>query len=195
MRVYPAPVMRHLAVFLGSRDGHDPTHTALARDVGRELAVRGIELVYGAGGSGLMGHLSQAVLDHGGQVYGVIPRFMVDREWGRASSEHVETVIVDSMHQRKALMAERADAFLTLPGGIGTLEEFFELWTHQTLAVHGKPSGLLNPGGFWDPLLETLDRIVEVGFADRRTVDDLVVASEPADVLAGLEARLSPSTR
>ncbi|QYJ05792.1 TIGR00730 family Rossman fold protein [Nocardioides panacisoli] len=181
--------MTRLAVFLGSRDGHDPAHVTLANDVGRALAERDIELVYGAGGGGLMGHLSDAVLAHGGRVYGVLPRFMVDREWGRPAGDRIESVVVESMHERKALMAARADAFLTLPGGLGTLEEFFELWTHQTLAVHEKPSGLLNPGGFWDPLLATLDRIVEAGFADRRTVDELVVAPELEDVLAGLEAR------
>lgn len=184
-----ARVIAHLAVFLGSRDGHDPAHARLARDVGRQLAERDIELVYGAGGDGLMGHLSEGVLDHGGRVYGVIPRFMVDREWGRPSGDRIETVVVDTMHERKALMAARADAFLTLPGGLGTLEEFFELWTHQTLAVHGKPSGLLNPDGFWDPLLATLDRLVDAGFAGRRTVEDLVVAPDLDGVLAGLERR------
>lgn len=183
-------MIERLAVFLGSRSGSDPGHADLARDVGHQLAERGIELVYGAGGGGLMGVLSEAVLERGGHVYGVIPRFMVDREWGRPSGERTRTVVVESMHQRKAMMAERADAFLTLPGGIGTLEEFFELWTHRTLSVHDKPNGLLNPDGFWDPLLTMLHRIVDAGFADARTVDALVVAPDLDRVLAGMQAQV-----
>ena len=123
-----------------------------------------------------MGRLSQGVLDGGGRVYGVIPRFMVEREWGRLHEPGIQMHVVETMHERKAMMAERADAFLTLPGGLGTLEELFEVWTWQTLALHSKPVGLLNTDGFWDPLVETLDRLADHGFMDRSTVDELVVA-------------------
>lgn len=183
-------MIQRLAVFLGSRDGTDPALVETAYDVGRELATRGVELVYGGGGSGLMGHISQGVLDHGGRVFGVIPRFMVEREWARLHAPGIELHVVDTMHERKARIAERAQAFLALPGGLGTLEELFEVWTWQTLSLHAKPVGLLNPGGFWDPLVGTLDRLADTGFMDRRTVDDLVVAPDLAGALAGLAERI-----
>jgi uncharacterized protein (TIGR00730 family) len=182
-------VIQRLAIFLGSRDGSDPRFGDGAHAVGRELADRGIELVYGGGGGGLMGRLSQGVLDGGGRVYGVIPRFMVEREWGRLHEPGVQMHVVETMHQRKAMMAERADAFLTLPGGLGTLEELFEVWTWQTLALHAKPVGLLNTDGFWDPLVATLDQLVDAGFMSRSTVDGLVVAPDLGAALEGLEAR------
>lgn len=181
-------VISRLAVFLGSRDPHDPVHSAAAYDVGRGLAERGIELVYGAGGAGLMGRVSQGAIDAGGRVYGVIPRFMVEREWGRVGEREpgVETVVTEDMHQRKALMTERADAFLALPGGLGTLEELFEVWTWQTLQLHGKPLGLFNVGGFWDPLVEMMHRIAEAGFMDPARVEALVIGDDLDDVLERL---------
>ena len=184
------PVIQRLAIFLGSRDGSDPRFADQAYDVGGRLADRGVELVYGGGGSGLMGRLSQGVLDGGGRVYGVIPRFMVDREWGRLHQPGVQMHVVDTMHERKAMMAERAEAFLTLPGGLGTLEELFEVWTWQTLGLHSKPVGVLNADGFWDPLVDTLQRLADNGFMDRRTVDRLVVAASLDAALEGLSAQL-----
>ncbi len=183
-------MIQRLAIFLGSRTGSDPGLADDAYDVGTRLAGHGIELVYGGGGSGLMGRISQGVLDHGGRVYGVIPRFMVEREWGRLHEPGVQMHVVETMHERKAMMTERADAFLTLPGGLGTLEELFEVWTWQTLALHGKPVGLLNTDGFWDPLVETLGRLAEAGFMDRSTLDGLVVAPDLDGALDGLGARL-----
>jgi len=181
-------VITRLAVFLGSRDGNDPAHAEAAYAVGRALAERGVELVYGGGGAGLMGRLSQGVIDGGGRVFGVIPRFMVDREWGRTGGEPgVITRVVDTMHERKALMAERAEAFLALPGGLGTLEELFEVWTWQTLSLHGKPVGLLNVGGFWDPLIEMMRRIGDAGFMHGSAVDELVVGEDLDEVLARLD--------
>ncbi|MEZ0579923.1 TIGR00730 family Rossman fold protein [Nocardioides sp. MH1] len=182
-------MIQRLGIFLGSRDGTDPRFGEEAYAVGSRLAERGIELVYGGGGGGLMGRLSQGVLDGGGRVYGVIPRFMVEREWGRLHEPGVQMHVVETMHQRKAMMAERADAFLALPGGLGTLEELFEVWTWQTLALHAKPVGLLNTGGFWDPLVATLDRLADAGFMSRSTVDDLVVAPELDAALEGLDAQ------
>lgn len=173
-----------LAVFLGSRTGTDPELARFAYDLGAELAHRDIELVYGAGGSGLMGQLSQGAIEAGGRVFGVIPRFMVEREWARAPQPRVTVHVVETMHERKAQMAKRADAFLALPGGLGTLEELFEIWTWGTLGLHSKPIGLLNHGGFWDPLLATLQRIADAGFVDHRVVDGLVVGSTLDDVLA-----------
>ncbi len=183
-------MIQRLAVFLGSREGSDPVHAATAYDVGRQLADRGVELVYGGGGSGLMGQVSQGVLDHGGRVYGVIPRFMVEREWARLNERGAEMHVVETMHQRKAMMTERAQAFLTLPGGLGTLEELFEVWTWQTLSLHAKPIGLLNTDGFWDPLVAMLDRVADAGFADRRTIDGLVVAADLPTALDELDARI-----
>ena len=183
-------MLSRVAVFLGSRDGNDPTFADHARAVGQGLAERGVELVYGGGGAGLMGALSQGVLDAGGRVYGVIPRFMVEREWGRVGHEPgVQTHVVETMHERKAMMAERAEAFLTLPGGLGTLEELFEVWTWATLGLHDKPVGLLSPGGFWSPLVEMLDRLAEAGFMAPETVAGLVVGDDLDDVLTRLDAQ------
>jgi uncharacterized protein (TIGR00730 family) len=192
--------LRRLGVFLGARDGSDPAYSETAYAVGRDLAERDIELVYGGGGSGLMGQVSQGVIDGGGRIYGVIPRFMVEREWGRVGREPgVETVVVDTMHERKALMAERAQAFLALPGGLGTLEELFEVWTWQTLALHGKPVGLLNVGGFWDPLVTLLRGIADAGFMDQAKLDSVVVADRLDHVLQRLadaaEEGLRPTSR
>ncbi|HET9423316.1 MAG TPA: TIGR00730 family Rossman fold protein [Nocardioides sp.] len=182
--------IEHLCVFLGSSDGDDPRFAATAYDVGRELADRGIELVYGGGGGGLMGRLSQGVLDGGGRVYGVIPTFMVEREWARVHEPGVQMHVVQTMHERKAMMAERAQAFLTLPGGLGTLEELFEVWSWQVLALHAKPVGVLNTDGFWDPLVETLRRVTSHGFMRESTLADLVVEADLDAALAGLAARL-----
>lgn len=189
-------MLERLAVFLGSRDGADPRFGEEAYRVGTVLGERGIELVYGGGGSGLMGRLSQGVLDAGGRVCGVIPRFMVEREWARVHGPRTEMHVVATMHERKARMAERAQAFLTLPGGLGTLEELFEIWTWQTLGLHSKPIGLLDTRlggtgeGFWQPLVATLDRISEGGFMSRSTVDDLVVDADLDRVLDQLTARI-----
>lgn len=182
--------IERLCVFLGSSPGSDPRFAEMAYATGQSLAERDIELVYGGGGSGLMGQLSQGVLDHGGRVFGVIPEFMVEREWGRLHEPGVQTHVVQTMHERKALMAERAQAFLTLPGGLGTLEELFEVWSWQMLGLHGKPVGLLNVDGFWDPLVETLRRVTEHGFMASAPLEGLVVAPDLDAALAGLATRL-----
>jgi uncharacterized protein (TIGR00730 family) len=183
-------VIEHLGVFLGSRDGNDARFAATAYDVGRDLAGRGIELVYGGGGGGLMGRLSQGVLDHGGRVYGVIPEFMVEREWARLHEPGVQLHVVRTMHERKALMTERAQAFLTLPGGLGTLEELFEVWSWQTLSLHAKPIGLLNADGFFDPLVEMLRRLTTHGFMNRSTLAGLVIEADLDAALTALAARI-----
>ncbi|HEY3015557.1 MAG TPA: TIGR00730 family Rossman fold protein [Nocardioides sp.] len=182
-------MIRALAVFTASRTGDDPALAEAAYAVGRGLAERHIDLVYGGGGSGLMGAVSQGAIDHGGRVTGVIPRFMAAREWARSTDERVVVLHVDTMHERKALMAERADAFLALPGGLGTLEEIFEVWTWRTLGLHRKPLGFYDVGGFWAPLLEMLDQVVGAGLMERRTVDELVVAGDLDKALAELDRR------
>jgi uncharacterized protein (TIGR00730 family) len=180
--------MRRLAVFLASSNGHDPAHAALAASVGTELAQRGIGLVYGGGRRGLMGVVADSALKAGGEVIGVMPRSMVEREW--AHEGVTELLLCDSMHERKALMAERADAFVALPGGLGTLEEVFEVWSGRQLGFHAKPVGFLDAGGFWTPLLGALRGIADSGFLPASTLDDLAVAPDLPGLLAALEERL-----
>ncbi|MFK0170605.1 TIGR00730 family Rossman fold protein [Streptomyces sp. NPDC090306] len=181
--------MRRLAVFLASSNGLDPAHAAVAASVGTELARRGIGLVYGGGRRGLMGVVADSALKAGGEVIGVMPRGMVEREW--AHEGVTELVICDSMHERKAIMAERADAFVALPGGLGTLEEIFEVWSWRQLGFHGKPVGFLDAGGFWTPLLGALRGITDSGFLPASTLDDLAVAPDLPGLLEALEGRLA----
>ncbi|WP_367222654.1 TIGR00730 family Rossman fold protein [Streptomyces sp. 16-176A] len=191
--VVPEVFMRRLAVFLASSDGHDPAHAVLAAGVGTELARRGIGLVYGGGRRGLMGVVADSALKAGGEVIGVMPRSMVEREW--AHEEVTELLICDSMHERKAIMAERVDAFVALPGGLGTLEEIFEVWSWRQLGFHAKPVGFLDAGGFWTPLLGALRGIVDSGFLPASTLDDLAVAADLPSLLEALEDRLRSSSR
>lgn len=135
-----------------------------------------------------MGDLSQGALGAGGEVIGVMPRSMISREWGRA--DLTELHVVQTMHERKAMMAELADAFLCLPGGLGTLEEIFEVWSWRQLGLNDDPVAFFSVDGFWTPLLEALDHLVAAGFVHRRVLDDLVVADNLDDALAGLADRL-----
>jgi uncharacterized protein (TIGR00730 family) len=179
--------LRRIAVFCGSSPGADPTFAQHAHEVGRELARRGIGLVYGGGGSGLMRDVSQGALDAGGEVIGVMPRSMVEREWSRA--DLTELRLVDTMHERKAMMAELSDAFLCLPGGLGTLEEILEVWSWRQLGFNHQPVGFLNVRGFWTPFLASLDGLVEAGFVRREVMDDLVVADTVDQAITGLAQR------
>ncbi|MFC7496394.1 MULTISPECIES: TIGR00730 family Rossman fold protein [unclassified Nocardioides] len=180
--------LRRVAVFCGSSPGHDEALMRSAYDVGRGLAERGIGLVYGAGGLGLMGAVSQGALDGGGEVIGVIPRSMVEREWGR--DDLTEVRVVETMHERKALMADYADAFLCLPGGIGTLEEIVEVWSWRHIGFNDDPVGFLDVGGFWTPLLAALQGLVDAGFVRQEVMDDVVVAGTLDEALEGLAARV-----
>jgi uncharacterized protein (TIGR00730 family) len=175
-------------VFCGSSPGVDLEVARRSYDVGRGLAERGIGLVYGAGGFGLMREVSQGALDAGGEVLGVIPRSMIEREWGR--HDLTELHVVDTMHERKALMAELADAFLCLPGGLGTLEEIVEVWSWRHIGFNDDPVGFLNLGGLWTPLLDALHGLVDAGFIRPEVLDDLVVADDLEAALAGLTGRL-----
>jgi uncharacterized protein (TIGR00730 family) len=146
-----------------------------------------VGLVYGAGGFGLMRAVSQGALDGGGEVIGVIPRSMIDREWGR--SDLSELHVVETMPERKAMMAQYADAFLGLPGGLGTLEEIIEVWSWRQIGFNDDPVGFLNIDGFWTPLLRALDGLVGAGFVRREVMDDLVVADNLDEALRGLAGR------
>lgn len=151
-----------LCVYCGSRPGNTPAFADLANGVGTWIGRNGGQLVYGGGRNGLMGILADATLAAGGRVVGVIPKALVEKEWAHHGC--TELHIVDSMHDRKRIMAEKADAFLALPGGIGTLEEFFEVWTWRQLGYHHKPVGLLNLDGYYDSLLAFLATAVSTGF-------------------------------
>jgi uncharacterized protein (TIGR00730 family) len=153
---------RSLCVYCGSASGHDPAYAIATQTLGQQLAERGIELVYGGGHVGLMGILADAVLAAGGKVTGVIPKALMNAEVGH---EHLtRLLVVKDMHERKALMAEHADGFMALPGGIGTLEELFEVMTWLQLGYHAKPVGLLNIAGFYDGLLSFIQSQVQAGF-------------------------------
>jgi uncharacterized protein (TIGR00730 family) len=153
---------QRLCVFCGSKHGTHVAYREAARQVGEVLARRGVGLVYGGGHVGLMGVLADAVLQVGGEVIGVIPRSMVDDELAHAGV--TKLFVVSTMHERKALMAQKAQAFLALPGGLGTAEEFFEIVTWRQLKLHHKPVGLLNVNGYFDPLIAWIDRAFAEGF-------------------------------
>lgn len=158
-----------LCVYCGSRDGESPDFTAAAEACGRWIGTHGGCLVYGGGRAGLMGVVADATLAAGGQVVGVIPQSLVDRELAHGGC--TELHIVQTMHERKRIMADRADAFLALPGGIGTMEELFEAWTWRQLGYHHKPVGLLNVQGYFDALLVFLDHARRQGFMGQSQMD------------------------
>lgn len=162
-----------VGVYCGSRSGVVESFEVAARAVGRWIGMHGGQLVYGGGQSGLMGVVADATLAAGGRVVGVIPHAMVEKEW--AKRDCTELHIVDSMHERKAMMARRADAFLALPGGIGTFEELFEVWTWRQLGYHDKPLGLLDVEGYYQPLLQFLGSSVAHGFMSDWQMDLLKV--------------------
>jgi uncharacterized protein (TIGR00730 family) len=151
-----------LCVYCGSRDGDRPEYAAAASAVGTAIARRGWQLVYGGGRAGLMGRVADAALAGGAPVVGVIPRSLMDREVGHAGLSELH--VVDTMHQRKLMMAERSDAFVALPGGLGTFEELFEVWTWRQLGYHDKPVGLLNADGYYDKLLAFVADMTDAGF-------------------------------
>ncbi len=181
--------MSRFCVYLGSREGRDPQFLEAARRLGHELARRGHTLVYGGARIGLMGALADAAMDEGGQVVGVMPDHLVERE--QAHHGLTELIRVRNMHDRKSSMAAHADAFIVLPGGIGTLEEFFEAWTWLYLGLHEKPIGVLDTAGFYAPLLAFLDSTVEHGFLNARTRAELFDATEPDELLTLLELQLA----
>jgi uncharacterized protein (TIGR00730 family) len=175
-----------LCIFCGSRFGTDPAARDIAVQLGDLLAHKGITLVYGGGGVGLMGLVANAALKGGGRVVGIIPRFLLQREAGHPAL--TETVVVETMHERKLQMFERSDAFVVLPGGIGTLEELFEVLSWRTLGLHSKPIVIVDQGGYWEPLAALLRSVVEGGFAERSHLDHLVFIRDLKDLLPAIAA-------
>jgi uncharacterized protein (TIGR00730 family) len=187
------PDLRSICVFCGASPGIDPRHAAAAERVGATLAERGIRVVYGGGRRGLMGAVADAALAAGGEVVGVIPRGLVDRELAHPGLTHLE--IVESLHERKARMAELSDAFVTLPGGLGTLEELAEVLSWAQLDLHAKPIGLLDVGGYFAALEAFLDRAVSEGFVAERHRRLLLRAEELDDLLDRFAAWEPPAGR
>jgi uncharacterized protein (TIGR00730 family) len=180
----PAP--SSICVFCGARFGTDPAAREVAEQLGELLAREAIALVYGGGGVGLMGLVANAALKAGGRAVGIIPRFLLQREAGHPALS--ETVVVETMHERKLEMFERSDAFVVLPGGIGTLEEFFEVLSWRTLGLHSKPIVIIDQGGYWQPLAALLRGVVEGGFAERTHLDHVAFVSDLKDVLPAIAA-------
>ena len=178
-------------MFSGSSPGADVAYRAAATDLGHRLAERGIELVYGGAQVGLMGVLADAALEGGGHVIGVIPQSLVDREIAHPGLGDLR--VVDSMHERKALMAELSDAFVALPGGVGTLEELFEVYTWNQLGLHAKPLGLFNVRGYFDGLVRFLDHAVEERFVTRKHRAMLLVGERVGELLDGLDRWEAPA--
>jgi uncharacterized protein (TIGR00730 family) len=174
-------VIGSLCVFCGSNAGLDPRYAGIAHDFGVLLAKENIALVYGGGHVGLMGIVADAVLAGGGKAVGVIPRMLWDREVGHR--ELTELHIVETMHERKAMMASLSDAFVALPGGLGTLEEIFEIWTWAQLGIHRKPLAFLDAFGFYAPLLEFLDHAVDAGFIRAQQRGMAIVDRDPAALM------------
>lgn len=181
--------MRSLCVFCGSRHGSDPAYSEAARALGRTLANANVTLVYGGGHVGLMGVVADAALEAGGKVIGVMPKSLVEREI--AHTGLTELYVVGSMHERKALMAGLSEGFIALPGGSGTLEEFFEVLTWAQLGEHHKPCGMLNVAGYYDSLLAVFDHMVDKAFLSEKHRGLVMVENEPAAMLEAF-ARYEP---
>ena len=176
--------MKRICVFCGSSAGADPLYGEAARAFGRALAARGLGVVFGGGSIGLMGILADAALGEGGEVVGIIPAFLDERELGHRGVSR--QIVVDSMHERKALMAQMSDAFVALPGGYGTVEEFCEVLTWAQLGLHAKPCALLNVRGFFDPLLRLFDDQVREGFLSQGHRALVLVGTDPEELAAAL---------
>jgi uncharacterized protein (TIGR00730 family) len=183
-------MMRRVCVFCGSSFGNDPVYRRTARSVGALLAERHIELVYGGGNVGLMGEIANAALEHGGHVIGVIPRALAERELAHMGLPDLR--IVESMHERKALMADLADGFIALPGGLGTLEEFCEILTWAQLGFHAKPCGLLSVNYYFKPLMTFLSQTVTSGFLRPEHLDMVFVEATVEALLARFDAYRAP---
>ena len=187
------PLYSSVAVFCGSSPGKRPEHVALARAVGEGLAARGLRLVYGGGGLGLMGTVARAAHENGADVLGIIPTFLSEAEAVLSAVRHE---FVPDMHERKIRMYSESDAFIILPGGIGTLEEAVEVLSWQRLNLHEKPIVFVSDTGYWDHLLDEFDRIMEEGFASKEMASDILTATSADGAFAVLEERLAnPITR
>lgn len=179
------PAIGAVAVYCGSRPGADPAFADAARTTGETLARRGIAVVYGGGSVGLMGIVADAALEAGGEVHGVITRALLDKELQHR--ELTTLAVVDTMHERKAAMADRADAFVALPGGFGTFDELFEVITWTQLGIHDKPCGILDVNGFYGPLVDMMDGATARGFVTVEHRDSVLVDTSVARLLERME--------
>jgi uncharacterized protein (TIGR00730 family) len=177
---------KSICIFCGASTGEGDAYIELARSFGALLALQKRTLVYGGGNRGLMGVLATSAMAHGGEVIGVIPERLVVAETAHQGVTRLE--VVQTMHERKARMAELSDAFVSLPGGIGTLEEFFEMWTGMQLGYHGKPLALLNAQQFWSPLVDFLQHMMRAGFVRQAFLDTLLLSDDGEDLLRRIDA-------
>ncbi|HEY1170798.1 MAG TPA: TIGR00730 family Rossman fold protein [Verrucomicrobiae bacterium] len=184
--------MKSVCVFCGSSHGFAPEYEQMAKEMGRAIAARGWTLVYGGGNVGLMGVVADAALAAGGKVIGVIPEALLARELGHRGV--TELRVVDTMHERKAMMAELADGFIALPGGIGTFEEFFEVLTWAQLGIHHKPCGLINTRGYYQPVMDLLGNAVKEGFLKAEHQEMVLTAEGVEEMLARMETHKPPQT-
>lgn len=185
--------MNAIAVFCGSSEGKSPTYRESAAALGRELAKRGITLVYGGAKVGLMGAVADAVLEHGGEVIGVLPHFLQEREI--AHNGLTELILVDSMHERKAKMADLADGFIALPGGPGTMEEFFEIFTWGQLGLHRKPCGFLNVNHYYDPLVSLFEKMEREQFMQPKYRSMVITDTTPEGLLYRFSTYVAPAVK
>ena len=184
--------MKRLCVFCGANSGHDPRYGEAAAALGRGIAQAGLGLVYGGASIGLMGAVADAALAEGGEVIGVIPQTLVAREVAHHGLSDLR--VVTSMHERKALMADLSDGFIALPGGVGTLEELFEVWTWSHLGLHRKPCGLLDVAGFYSSLGRFIDHVQQEGFLRDGVRNMLLMAEDPTQMIAAMRAYVAPAT-
>ena len=185
--------IKRLAVYCGSAPGSQSVFAEATRATAQAMVRRGVELVYGGGRLGLMGLVADSVLELGGQVYGVIPAALIELEVAHEGVTELHRV--ETMHERKAKMTELADAFLALPGGIGTLDELFEAWSWNALGYHAKPFCLLNVEGFWDGLIEFMDQATASGFLSQQRRSQLLVARTPEEALELLDEAAAAATQ
>lgn len=183
--------MKSICVFCGSHVGDHPAYAAATREVAERIADRGSTLVYGGGSVGLMGIIADTAVARGGRVIGVIPRTLWEREVGHRGI--TENRIVETMHERKAIMYDLADGFIALPGAVGTLDEFFETWTWAQLGMHAKPFGILNVAGYFDSLLGFLESVVRRGFMRRDYLDMVHVDTDAARLFDRMDAYQPPN--
>ncbi|WP_136637436.1 TIGR00730 family Rossman fold protein [Pseudooceanicola onchidii] len=180
---------RSVCVYCGSRPGADPAYAQAATTLGTALAGESWRLVYGAGDVGLMGLVARAAQEAGGETFGVIPTHLLDLEVGKR--DLTRFIVTENMHERKKVMFMNSDAVVVLPGGAGTLDEFFEILTWAQLGLHDKPIVLVNTGGFWDPLVALVDHVIDQGFAAPSLKDFITVADTPDAVMTTLRTRLA----
>ncbi|MFB2703531.1 LOG family protein [Marinobacter shengliensis] len=182
-----------IAVFCGSSIGENPEFAQATRALGHYLATNGVDLVYGGGNVGLMGVVADAFLEKGAQVYGVIPEYLKDRELAHPGL--TELKIVADMHERKAAMARMADAFVALPGGVGTLEEIFEAWTWAQLGYHAKPCAFYNVNGFYDKLFEMISNMTDSGFLKPHHAEMIIHTDNEAQLLSAIQSYQTPKLK